>query len=790
MKLRYFWAVAVAMVAASCAGSPEVRLEWKVGEYDAERDMQTYHIAVEGLDKVKGDWELYFAQFPFHIENDPESPLQVEETVATHHRIHPGGNFVMAPRIEGRYFSDNIIYHRMAPERAFVLVDGKKTIPVEISTAFPPLPSNGEELYAEYEHFKKAEVGRFDMIPSVKSCTVNDGSLSYENGIIIKADAIFATASAYLKWRITGKGDGKPVEVEFISSPESRHKDFYRIEQKDGRVSVSASSLDAAFYAAVTLANIIDGDEDPEVENFIIEDYPDMAWRGTMMDVARNFTSKENMIRLLGLLARYKVNVLHFHLIDDEGWRVEIDGIEELTGIGAHHDFDRARGLEPSYDGCYDAEDETSTSNGFYTVEDMIEILQYADAMHIKVIPEIESPGHARAAVKAMMAYAERTGDHSMDLHDPDDRSEYYSAQYYRDNVMNVAMESCYTFMARVIDSLRDTYLKAGLELDEVHIGGDEVPEGSWTGSPICQEFMKENGMSTAKELTAYFIGRMRDICVERGMKMSCWQDLPMTVDTSHDAGFTPAIYSVNCWNTIPEWGGDHVPYTLANRGYPVILSNVGNGYADMVYSNHPEERGHHWAGKLNEKMAFSLLPYDIYRSSRWNLDGSEADFDKARVGKPELKRPENVKGVQAQLFAETIRSFDDVTYCLFPKILGVFERGWNARPDWSLMRGEAEKEAFGKAYEHFYGVIVGREMPFYENEGLEFRIPAPGLRVADGKLYANSLIEDGVIRYTLDGSIPCGSSAVWTGPVDVPADCVVHARLYYCGEESVTTKL
>ena len=212
-------------------------------------------------------------------------------------------------------------------------------------------------------------------------------------------------------------------------------------------------------------------------------DAPRFGYRGLMLDVARNFQPKAAVLRVLDLMARYKLNAFHFHLTDDEGWRLEIPSLPELTSVGARrgHTLDSSRFLPPAYGSGPDVDQ--PFGSGFYSRADYVEILRYAAARHIEVIPELEMPGHARAAIKAMEARfrtLQATGDAEgasrFLLSDPEDRSIYTSAQGYHDNVMNPALPSTYAFIERVVQDLVALHREAGVPLRNLHVGGDEVP--------------------------------------------------------------------------------------------------------------------------------------------------------------------------------------------------------------------------------------------------------------------------------------------------------------------------
>ena len=529
------------------------------------------------------------------------------------------------------------------------------------------------------------------------------------------------------------------------------------------------------------------------LEAVSIRDYPDLAYRGQMIDIARNFTAPENLKKLVDIFASYKLNVLHFHFCDDEAWRLEIPGLEELTAVGSRrgHTTDESQCLYPCYDGGYDPDAKT-VGNGYYSREEFIDLLKYAAERHVRIVPEIESPGHARAAIVSMKArynkYFETDPGKATEymLSEPEDTSRYVSVQYYTDNVMNVALPSTYRFMEKVIQELNAMYQEAGLSLYTVHLGGDEVPRGVWMGSPKCQELMKEKGMTKAHDLSEYFITQMADVMQKNGLKFSGWQEVALGHTEEAHQQLRGQAAGVYCWNTVP--GSDEVVYQTANNGYPVILCNVGNFYMDMAYNGHPDERGLDWGGYVDESVSFSMLPFSIYRSLRVDMAGNPIDLNNAEKGKTALTEigKKHIMGVQGQLFAETIRSFDGVEYLLFPKILGLAERGWNAHPAWENLSGIREEQAFNQALALYYEKISKSEMPYWAKNGINFRLPQPGLLVKDGNLYANVAIDGAEVRYTTDGSEPTAQSTLWKEPVKC-GSLVVKAKTFYQGKESLT---
>lgn len=488
--------------------------------------------------------------------------------------------------------------------------------------------------------------------------------------------------------------------------------------------------------------------------------------------------------------------MLQFHFSDDEGWRLEIPGLEELTAIGSRrgHTTDEKDWLYPAYDGGYDPYAATS-GNGYYTREEFIDLLRYAAERHVQVIPEIESPGHARAAIVAMNVRYKKYIDTDPEkakeylLSDLQDTSRYISAQAYTDNVMNVALPSTYRFMEKVIQEIVAMYKEAGAPLTTIHLGGDEVAKGAWMGSPLCRALMEEQGMEKAHDLAEYFITRVADCLQQHHLSFNGWQEVALGHQKDTHTYLSQRAAGINSWKTVPEWKEDEIPYQIANNGYPVILCNVNNFYLDLAYDAHPDEPGHFWGGYVDESKAFSMLPFDVYRSSRTDMAGNPVEISSAGKGKTTLTASgrKQIKGVQAQLFAETIRGFQWVEYYTFPKVMGLVERGWNAHPDWETLSGAAEQQTFDRDLALFYEKISVKEMPYWSRIGVNFRLPHPGLTIRDGLLYANTSIEGAQIRYTTDGTEPTVESELWETPVACQA-AVVKAKLFYRDKQSVTS--
>ena len=682
--LQAFCLIFGLLFTVGCANKPSVI--WTEGETDPETGLAVHTLTVKNAPEGT-DWTLWLTSNHITPGKLVDAEGSIELFHGCYYKVSPFGR--EGKDLVIRYTDRPLQRHCWAPEGFAIEQNGKV---VALDAEFEFLPSEVIPDFP-YNHVK-TEV--WDMIPSLKSVTPAEGTTTV----------------------------AQMPEVEIVPSCKAG---WYKIVL-DGECKVQAADEDGAQYAKVTLENLKRNAGGNELPNLVIEDWPDFGYRGFMLDISRNFTNKDNILKFIDLLAHYKASVFHLHFGDDEGWRVEIPQFPELTTYGAYHEFPykdengnytETNYLLPSYNGSVDPKDLTSSANGHLTAAEYVEIVKYAWERRITVIPEFDTPGHSRAAIKAMQAYAKRTGDDSYLLSDPEDKSEYCSVQYYKDNALNVALPSTYRFIEVVFDQLIAYHKEAGAPIPAIHVGGDEVPHGAWVGSEPCQKIMAERGWDNIELLKSYYIENVLDIAESRGVKISGWQELVMDLEDHVYERMKKNLYSVNFWHT--GTGNEDFPYKYANDGVPAVLSNMTNTYVDFAYTPDKTERGLSWGGFVDERRSFSLLPFDIYRSVRWDDKGRIRNIEKLPEGKTPLVAKQNIIGVQAQLWTETVRSFDHVTSYVFPKVCGVFERAWNASPSWEGTT-VADDSAFMTELDRYYSTVVDHEMPYYEAEGVVYR--------------------------------------------------------------------
>ena len=834
ITMRNIWIMMLGICLFGCGAakqplSSQLSLTWKLEKdsVEARYFKNTFCLTNNGNKSLADNWVIYFNQTPIYYQQPINAPLEIECIGSTYYKMYPTEHYQALAPGETLSFTilseGNVINVSSVPEGAYIVATDEKgkmlqpqNIPIEIGLFTPDTQwirsknsfpyADGNYLYKQNNDFSKpVDCDMLSLFPTPKKVEKTGGVSTFSPKVGLKFDGVFKEEALLLKKQlasqlgctVSDKDEETIIELKKMEVPITCQypDEYYEIVIKNNRLTLKASDTHGIFNACQTLLALLDNMEltSAPLPNLHITDYPDMGHRGIMLDVARNFTKKTDLLKLIDILSFYKMNVLHLHLSDDEAWRVEIPGLEELTEIASRrgHTTDELTCLYPAYAWGWNEADTTSLANGYYSRNDFMDILKYAKERHI---PEIDIPGHSRAAIKAMNARYRKYIDTDQSkaeeylLIDFADTSQYLSAQNFTDNVINVAMLSTYRFLEKVIDEIGRMYQDAGVELPAFHVGGDEVPEGIWEGSSVCRTFMKKHGLTKIRDLKDYFLGQILEMLDKHNIQAVGWQDIVMNPDNTVNEHFRHSKVLNYCWNTIPEQGGDEVPYKLANAGYPIILCNVGNFYLDMAYCYHVEEPGLRWGGYVDEYVTFDMLPFDIYKSLRRNLKGESVDVKTASNGKQPLTKEgyKNIKGLSGQIWAETIRSFEQIEYYLFPKVFGLAERVWNAQPSWAL---SPDGKVYMDAKRKYNAGIVTYELPRLAKRGINFRVSPPGIIVKDGLLLVNTTNPNAVIRYTTDGSEPTESSVEWQTQIACDAP-LIKAKAFYLGKESVTTVL
>ncbi len=800
MRIRLVCALPIllALTAGTGAAQTSLQLRWELAGDSVATDFAASRAAFTLTNRgakplPPSGWAIYFNALHSAAPGSVGPGFVIEDVMADLHRLAPAAGFAgLAPGASVRipYLSHLLLNRSFVPKGPYIVFDTAKDVGVPVTdyVAAPfdravATPENQFVLDSATRVIPASELP--PLLPTPVTVTPGAGSLRLtalprvETTEALRNEWIFATE--YLRPYFAGTGTGSVslrLEVGAVEGQTSPEAYSLVVDPAPGGagggIRIVGVSPAGVFYGLQSLRNLLPAPTPragltlPAIR---VVDAPRFGYRGFMLDVARNFHPKAAVLRTIDLLARYKLNVLHLHLTDDEGWRVEIAGLPELTAVGARrgHPPDSDRHLQPAF-GSGPLVDRPWGS-GFYSHADYVEIVRYAAARHIEVIPEIEMPGHARAAIKSMKS------SQQFRLDEPEDRSVYMSVQGYPDNVMNPALESTYRFIERVVGDLAAMHREAGAPLRHIHMGGDEVPGGVWQGSPAVQAYMKAHDLTSVDDLWFAFYGRIEQILKVENVSLSGWEEIAVRKTRREGHGvtipnpdFAARGWRAYVWNNVPGWGAEDLAYRLANGGYDVVLSPVTNLYFDLAWNPNPAETGLDWGGYVDLRKPFDFIPLDYYRNARLDRRGNPLD-PAVFAGKDRLTEygRAHVVGIQGNLWSETVGGEGLADYMLVPKLFGLAERAWAPDPDWATERDSAKVASlYRDAWSRFVNVVGQRELPRLDREvpGLNYRIPTPGLKVEAGTVRCSLEIPGFTLRYTTDGSEPTTRSAVVNGPI------------------------
>ncbi|HEX8606492.1 MAG TPA: family 20 glycosylhydrolase, partial [Pseudoduganella sp.] len=733
-------------------------------------------------------WSLYFNSMDSLQAGPLASGLVLEQVAGGLFRLRPGPAFAGLPAGQALdivyQHSQLVIKMAHAPVGPYLVYDAAPEVGVAIAD-FRQLPvtrpeqlergaGTGHALVMPADTYRRNQGA--DLLPAADVPPVlptplqlqpGTGKLALAGRPVVTAAAALAGEAELARSLFPASlpmAGGPALALSVGSVPGQSSPEAYRltIDAASG-IAVTGNSAAGVAYGLQTLRDLMPlpgaaGAENMALPEVTIVDAPRFGYRGFMLDVSRNFHGKETVFKWLDLMARYKLNKFHFHLTEDEGWRLEIAGLPELTSIGAVRGHSATPGvrLQPAYGSGPDPRD--ASGSGHYSRADYIEILRYAKARHIEVIPEIEMPGHARAAVQAMEArYHRLKAAGSRDaakylLNDFADRSVYKSPQFYTDHVMNPGLESTFTFIEHVVKQVVALHREAGVPLHTLYMGGDEVPDGAWEKSPASRATMAREKLETTADLWDYFYDRVDKILRKQGLFTSGWEELAAR-KTQLDGRnklipnprFAGRGFTAYVWNNTT--GAEDLAYRLANAGYDIVLAPVTKMYLDMSANANPEEPGVNWGAYVDLDDVYGFIPFDYLKNAP----------AAARTGKDRLtdygKR--RVRGLEATLFTETVRDPALVDYLAMPRLLAVAERGWAPDPAWATEADPARAATlYRAAWSGFVNALGQRVLPRLdlEHAGVAYRIAPPGLVVEGGRVLANHILPGITLRYTADG--------------------------------------
>ena len=525
-----------------------------------------------------------------------------------------------------RFYSDGL-------NEAFIQsqVQGEtQVLPITISPIVLASP------YRERSTIEDVESAQIAIIPQPNSLTQESGSFSLTpaSGLLVKT-TLATNAVTWLTQELSNCfslqiNESTSGSITFSSNPILDDGEYKLSVTTDG-ICIESGSQSGFTHAVASLIQLIEvkNDSSFSIPNCKVVDEPRFKYRGMMLDCARHFHSVEQVKRLINQLAYYKFNVFHWHLTDDEGWRIEIKALPELTEVGAWRGIKHA--IEPQYTHL------SETYGGYYTQEEIKDVIAFAEQRGITIIPEIDIPGHCRAAIKSLPHM----------LVEDADTTQYKSIQHYTDNVLNPGLAGTYQFLDAVIEEV-----SALFPSELIHMGADEVPHGVWSESPAAQSVMQKYGYQDSKDLQGHLFRYAEDKLKQLGKRMVGWEEAQHGNKVSKET----IIYS---------WLSEEAAVNCARQGFDVVLQPGQYTYLDMTQDYSPEEPGVDWA---------SVIPLEQAYNYEALSDIPETD--------PIRKR---IRGIQCALWCEIITNQERMDYMIHPRLGALAEGCWTYKNnrDW-----------------------------------------------------------------------------------------------------------
>nr|WP_299073356.1 family 20 glycosylhydrolase [uncultured Allomuricauda sp.] len=541
----------------------------------------------------------------------------------------------------------------------------------------------------------------------------------------------FETVSGWVPEIQLGTGKG----TISLSTDASMENEAYKLQVDTAKIQIKAASGAGFFYALQSLKQLLPTSfystkEKPNVVWGVpvvtIMDKPAFGWRGYMLDVSRHFFDKEQIKDVIDFMAEIKLNRFHWHLSDDQGWRLEIKKYPKLTEIGAWRvDYNVTDESVSNWWGRPVQKDgDKATYGGFYTQEDIKEIVAYAKERYVEIIPEIDMPGHSLAAIASYPEISCTGGPFYVG-----------TGGVSRDNTYCPGKETTFEFVEDVLGEVMELF-----PFEYVHIGGDECNKQAWKADPDCQKRIKEENLADEDELQSYFIKRVEKMVNARNKKMIGWDEIL-------EGGLAPNA-------TVMSWRGEKGGIAAARAGHDVIMTPFKYCYLDLKQGDDDLEP--------NLGYAYSFLKdayhYNIVSDSLTEVQGK------------------HVLGVQGNLWTESISDWGKLTYMTFPRLYAIAENGWTQ-----------EKH---KNWEGFTSRLLYQFKRFdeqgtrYATSAFNVKIDHEGTGTGAVDISLKTEVEDLEIYYTLDGNEPTLSSTKYEGEFSIDSTATLKATSFLNGKQ------
>jgi len=516
----------------------------------------------------------------------------------------------------------------------------------------------------------------------------------------------------------------KGKSVSLLIDPNIKSVEGYTLEVGSTQIAIRAKTANGLFYGIQTLLQLIPVKGEMRLPAIFIEDEPRFSWRGMLFDSCRHMFSVDFIKKFIDQLARHKLNKFHWHLTEDQGWRIEIKKYPRLQEVAAFRN-----GTQIGPDRKKDVD--SIRYGGFYTQEQIKEVVAYAGSRFVEVIPEIEMPGHSVAAITAYPHLA--CGSVSIENGKPFEVRRVWGVSK---DLYCAGNDSVFTFLEDVLNEVLPLFPSK-----YVHIGGDEAPHDAWHKCPKCQSRIQREGLKDEAALQSWFVQRMEHFINSKGKKIIGWEEI-MQGGLAENA-------------TVHSWLGVQSGLKAARTGHDAIMSPYSHMYFD----------GYQADPKIEPMAIGYWVPLD-----------SVYAFEPVH---PALNEQEatRILGAQANLWTEFIATESYFEYMVFPRIAALAEINWSPKP----------KRDFGD-----FKIRLRTQYQRYQRSDIQFRIPVPEITLESSiqELHHITLFNPagiGEIRYTLDGSEVTLKSTLYKSTLELKGQEQLKYALFYGNRKSAT---
>ncbi len=427
---------------------------------------------------------------------------------------------------------------------------------------------------------------------------------------------------------------------EIVFLKQNLKAEEYKILIDKKLITINYSDYGGKLYSIITLVQLVNFYKS-ELPLGLIEDKPSLSWRGMHLDCARQFYSVERIKRLMDYMSFFKLNRFHWHLTDNEAWRVELECYPNLTNQGAFRGYNEK--IPPFYGTGY------NKSGGYYSRSEIEELIKYAKQRNIEIMPEIDLPAHSWTLLEIMP-----------ELRDTNSNVISEDVGNYPNNTINPALEETHNFLKNILEELSEIF-----SFNIIHVGVDERPKESWEGSPKVIKYMQDNNISSFDELQDVYMNNIISILKKSNKLTAAWNEAALP--PHNDIGSAGSSGKVDKSCIIFAWEHEDVGLMSARKGFKTVLCPGHKTYLDMAHNNSTYERGICWAATIEVKDVFDWQPLKDFESE-------------------DLK---NVLGIQGQLWSETITNKDFFDEMINPRLATLAEIAWcsKAKRSWVQFR-------------------------------------------------------------------------------------------------------